>query len=146
MNFSTYNEYKKAFSEVDFILNNSEENITGKVPEEFRRLIRENMDEEYVITFDLKNGLENCKLLSKTKDILSLIYRDYICTKEEKEKLKKEWSKLEEAYNTSDILAKLYEEKASEITSEESTNSLVEVPKQKWYKELINKILGILKK
>ena len=91
MNINTYREYQKTFAEIDFILNNTDEKVRSRIPEEFKKLIKNNLDKEYEVNINLESGLESCTLLPKTKDVLSLIYRDYLCTKEEKEELNKIW-------------------------------------------------------
>ena len=57
MNLTTYKEYRKAFSEVNFILSNLESSAQNKIPKQFKKLIVENMDNDYIINFDLKETI-----------------------------------------------------------------------------------------
>ena len=79
MNYNTYKEYQKAFSEIKYIIDNLEEEIKNKIPDKFKEFIVKNMDKTYKVKMPLEYGLDKCKLSNKTKEILSLIYRDYLC-------------------------------------------------------------------
>ena len=141
MNLKTYKEYQKAFSEINFILDNSETNITNKIPKKFIDLIKNNMDKNYVVKIDLSNGIENSVLLDKTKDILSLIYRDYICSKEEREKLIDLWEAKKQTINTNQILQNnSYEKREIKIIEDKK---IAKIENKKWYEKIINKIRNI---
>lgn len=141
MNLKTYKEYQKAFSEINFILDNSETNITNKIPKKFIDLIKNNMDKNYVVKIDLSNGIENSVLLDKTKDILSLIYRDYICSKEEREELIDLWESKKQTINTNQILQNnSYEKREVKIIEDKK---IAKIENKKWYEKIINKIRNI---
>lgn len=141
MNLKTYKEYQKAFSEINFILDNSETNITNKIPKKFIDLIKNNMDKNYVVKIDLSNGIENSVLLDKTKDILSLIYRDYICSKEEREELIDLWEAKKQTINTNQILQNnSYEKREIKIIEDKK---IAKIENKKWYEKIINKIRNI---
>ena len=90
------------------------------------------------------------------RDILALIYRDYICTKEERETLllqeKEESERIEkekqEKYNIDfeKIAEKRREKSIIEKVQTESQNALIEVQEEKWYKKIISKILNFFKR
>lgn len=146
MNINTYKEYQKAFSEINFILNNSDTSITNNIPSQFMELIKNNVDKNYTIKFNLDDGLENCKLLDKTKDILSLIYRDYICNDEERDELINYWNSQKQSFNINEKLQNINSGNClnNEKTSEKM--SLEKVKQEKWYKKIINKIIEMFKK
>lgn len=148
------NKYKKALAEVNIILENTEKEITNKIPLGFKNFIRENMDREHSITIDSRKKLIEQDLKKETKEILALIYRDYICTKEERQLLvlqeKEEQERIEkekqERYNVDfNKITEIRRERNLEQRLEENQMSLIEVTEEKWYKKLINKILNIFK-
>ena len=76
-------EYRQALFEVYKILENTDEEIINKIPEKFMKFVKENMDINY--KFELEKGKELIKqnLKDETKQIIALIYRDYICDEKE---------------------------------------------------------------
>ena len=94
----------KAFSEVDTILEYSSEEIRNKVPDKFRQLIKNNKDNNYKLILDEHKKLNDQELLIETREILSLIYRDYLCSEDErKELIKINNQRLEEINEEYDI-------------------------------------------
>ena len=77
----------KALAEVEDILNNSEKDIQEKVPDKFKKMLENNKDKNYVVNIDYSVSINKQNLLQETREILALIYRDYLCNKEEKRKL-----------------------------------------------------------
>ena len=102
--------------------------------------------------------LKEQELLLETRAILALIYRDYICTKEERKTLllqeKEESEKLEkekqEKYNIDFETVKekrnhkKFEEKLE--SKNKNTNALIQVHKEVWYKKILLKIIDFFKR
>lgn len=80
--------YEEAFYEVDEILKLMPIDLSSKIPTQFRQIISENKSKNYKI--EIKEPLNEQKLKPETIDILGLIYRDFLSSPEEKEKLQKE--------------------------------------------------------
>lgn len=80
-------EYKEAFSEVDQIFYLMPSGILDKIPSKFKELIKNNKSNTYMP--NIQEPFENCKLKYETHVILALIYRDFLCSKEEREELVK---------------------------------------------------------
>lgn len=147
------NEYRKALYEVYVVLEHTNEEIKNRIPKKFIEFIKENMDKSDEFYLKENIGLEKQDLMLETKQILALIYRDYICSKEERKKLilqeKEKQNKIEEKneekYNIN--FKKNADNKKDGIdeTRNSQENLLVKVKKEKWYKKLINKIRKILK-
>ena len=104
---------------------------------------------------DYSKSINEQDLLHETKTILSLIYRDYICTPEERKmliekdkiKIEKEEELLKQKYNIDFKKIKENKEYCNLNNPEKSSNvSLVEIKKEKWYVKIINKILDFFKK
>ena len=100
----------------------------------------------------IEEPLENYTLKDETIIILSLIYRDFLCSKEEKEKLKlrdtqrmKEVEdELREKYNVDNLFKN--RQKAQEDEQVQTNNSLLVIEEEKWYKKLFNIIKKLFKK
>ena len=142
-------EYRKALFEVYTILENTEEEIRNKIPEKFINFIKENMDENHNFKLQYGKGLAEQNLMEETKQILALMYRDYICTKEErKELLEKEQEKrIEKETENKEKYGINFEKIKANKRKEENygvnETQLIEITKEKWYKKLINKILKV---
>lgn len=104
--------YNKAFSEVRFILKNTEEELINKIPKSFKTFIEENYDPDYKVPeINVNKKLDKQGLLEETIVILALIYRNYWCDETEREQydeiIKKNEIKLQreirEKYNPDNI-------------------------------------------
>lgn len=142
--------YAKALKEVYVVLGNSEESIQEKISENFKIFIIYNMDKEYDPNIDFANPHWEDTIMEETQQILAVIYRDYLVTKEEREELLKEESEeekrieqeLREKYNSDNLFKKhKNEEKINNINT-----SLIKIEEIKWYKKFINKILSLFKR
>lgn len=84
---------KKAYSETLFIINNLEPALYRKIPYKLISFLNNNKDNDYVVNIDLNKSINGQNLLSETRSLLAVIYRDYICSKEKKLKILKEEEK-----------------------------------------------------
>lgn len=142
-------KYPKALKEVYVILENSEEEIKQKVPDNFKNFIMKNMQEEYNPSINFNNETWEEDIMEETQQILAIIYRDYLVSKEEREELLKEEAEeekrieqeLREKYNPDNIFKK------STVIKEEikKETSLIIREECVWYKRIINKILSFFK-
>lgn len=82
--------YSKALAEVFDIINNSQEEIIDKIPNKLYQFLKNNMDKNYKVNIDYNNENWDNVIREDTKEILALIYRDYLVTPEEREQLRKE--------------------------------------------------------
>lgn len=145
-------KYSKALKEVYVILENSEEKIKRKIPENFKLFVSKNMDKEYIPNINFNNEAWEDTIMEETQQILAVIYRDYLVTKEEREELLKEESEeekrieqeLREKYNPDNIFKKHKEKEESDDTN--ANTSMIKIEEIKWYKKFINKILSLFKK
>ncbi len=140
--------YKKAFAEVLEVLHHSDRTIIEKIPKDFITFLTQNSDQSYNVQIDFTNATWEDTVKPETQAILALIYRDYIVSSEEREKLlkeeKEEQDKIEneirEKYNPDNIFK---EKKASSVQKTEIVTQLTAVQESPWYKKLFNKILKI---
>ncbi len=78
------NVYKNSFKEVYEILQNTEYELVKKIPFKFINFLECNMNKEYQTKIDNTVELDKQLILPETENILSLIYRNYWATEEEK--------------------------------------------------------------
>ena len=136
----------EAFTEVNEIIKLMPEELVSKIPNKFREMISEERDMQYKV--DIKEPLEKCKLKNETIIILGLIYRDFLCSQDERKKLQeKDARELQEVqqeieneirskYNPDDIFKKKKEDKVEYKTGEETAIAVVQ--EEKWYKKIFN--------
>ena len=84
-------EYKQAFSEVNDIIKIMPEELASKIPKSFKQMVADERDKEYKT--NIQEPLEKVKLKNGTIIILGLIYRDFLCSKEERKKLQEKDAK-----------------------------------------------------
>ena len=80
---------EQTFTEVYDIICHLDKNLYDKISKEFIELIKNNRDELYEVNIDYSKDINEQELLKETRIILSLIYRDYLCSKEERLELLK---------------------------------------------------------
>lgn len=76
--------YRNALSEVNAILINSNQNIINMIPDKFLDFVKNNMNQAYEIQIDLEKGILEQNISNEAKSIVALIYRDYICSADER--------------------------------------------------------------
>lgn len=141
--------YKDAFKEVSVILENTDEELLSKIPNKFIEFIKNNMNTEYKTYLNPSIDLDKQKLLKETEAILSLIYRSYFATDEEKnqfmytdeielqkieERKKQEYKSIDEIFN-----------KKNDISKVMLDNSLMVIPKENFIMKIIKKIKAFFK-
>ena len=135
------NAYKEAFAEVLEILKNSDENIINKIPKKFINFLDENKDKNYIVKIDFSNENWEDYTKQETQAILALIYRDYIVSPEQREKLLSEENEelikaekqLREKYNPDNIF-----EKHNKPQEEHQNNVSITEYKDPIFKRIIN--------
>lgn len=140
------NEYSVAITEVLYILKYLPKDMTANIPTNFLNFLNENSIPDYKPDFDLSKGLDNVRLKHKTKILLAIIYRNYICSEQERLDYDKillqnenEYQvKLKEKYNTDNI----FKETKTEKNISDNNNELV-IYKKSYFtriKDFIKKI------
>ena len=134
----------EAFTEVNEIIKMMPYELVNKIPTKFLEMIEEERDTEY--NPNIQEPLEKQKLKNETIIILGLIYRDFLCTPEQRKKLQeKDARDLQEAkreleeelrqkYNPEDI----FKNKKS-INNEQQDyqeNAMVVIQEEKWYQKI----------
>ena len=146
------NIYKDSFKEVYDILQNTDEELVMKIPITFINFIKNNMNENYKTNINPNARIDSQNLSKETEAILSLIFRSYWATDEEKREFaikdKQDLINSENAkkknYKGKDIYG-LFEKKEN-LNNIILNNDLVVLEKENFIKNFFNKILNIFKK
>ena len=152
---SILEEYKIATTEVLDILEYLPQSEVDKIPNKFIEFLKENSISDYNPNFDYSLGLDKIELKYKTKLLLAMIYKNYICSEEERLEYNKilyqneeTYQKyLKEKYNPDNLFKKTEEQKSPKIQIEENQNALIEYKESFFtkFKNFIFKILHINK-
>ncbi len=84
-------EYMEVFSEIYEIFKLMPQELLNKIPQKFCEIIKEERDKEYIP--NIKEPIENQKLKDETIILLGLIYRDFLCSTDERKKLQEKMQK-----------------------------------------------------
>lgn len=87
-------ELSEAAVEINSIFENMSMDLLNKIPLNFRKFMNEIASKDYKFEYDKTMNLNKQKLLPRTKGIIALIYRDYLCDEEEKENYNKEYNRI----------------------------------------------------
>lgn len=138
--------YKNAFKEVYEILQNTDEELIKKVPEKFIDFLKNNMNNEYKTNINARIPINKQSILSESEEILSLIFRSYWATDEEKiefaNKDKQDFIE-NEKYKEKQYkdITEIFKEKKN-INKVTLDTNLIVSPKEniikKWFKKLLN--------
>lgn len=77
-------ELSEAAVEINSIFENMSSEMLNKIPKKLQNFFREIASKTYKFEYDKNKTLEEQSLKLKTKGIIALIYRDYICNQEER--------------------------------------------------------------
>jgi len=91
-------EYSEAISEVLDILQNSDDNIVKRIPQKLIEFWKKNKSLTYIPNLDHNKTIDEMNLKDKTRDIITMIYLEYICDTDEKNDMKKILIENEEKY------------------------------------------------
>ncbi len=142
------NNYNEACTEVSTILSHLNMEEYKKIPKEVIETIEKSKNKEYVFIYDENVELRKQKLLKETRAILFNLFRDYLCTDEQKEKIIKmqqeERNRInkrkEEKYSYNDIFKKKIQDE-----EKEETTKVLTTKKENIIAKIIKKIESFLK-
>ena len=144
--------YREAFVEISEIFKLMPNIMLDKIPNKFKQIIENEKSTTY--TSNIKEPLEQCILKEETIIVLSLIYRDFLCDKEEKarlqyrdaQKIKEAEDELREKYNPDNIFKNRVKANIDNTTEIQESLSLVKYEEDKWYKKIFSIIKRIFKR
>ena len=79
--------WNKAYAELDQVLRHSTEDVIKAIPKSLFDFLQNNMDKTWHCKLDFSKELKDMDLLRETLALLALVYRDFICSEEEREKI-----------------------------------------------------------
>ena len=145
---------RKAYAEVDSILNLMENKYVDSIPPKLRELFKSQKDVEYSPKIDVKKPLEQQKLQPKTFAILAVLNLNYWCENEETKKellqkyaendIKKE-NKLREMYSINKIFDDTTEKAVDDLKNEPDNIKLPIIKEKNILKKIVNKIKNLFK-
>ena len=136
-------EYSNSLYQVNEILKYMAPNLKARIPKRIISYFENNKSQNYNWSIDTSLPLEKQNLLTPTKEILTLLYRDYICDDIEKIKVQKTLNendikyqeKLKEIYNPNNV----FKNKQKNIEVTENTTSIA-TSKDSFFSKIISKI------
>ncbi len=143
----------KAYREVVEIIKFIPQSEYQKIPIDYIEKMQRYMDKDYnyeVVNF---NNLEEQEMLYETEIILAFLYRKYWATENQKEIIlpneiafrNKQEENKRQKYNPDDIFKKRKKVK-QEYLEQNEEKSIAVMPKEKWYKNIFNKIKELSKR
>lgn len=136
-------------NEVYDIIYNMETELFNKIPKVFINILEKNRDINFNSNIDYSKSINEQELQRETRIILSLIYRDYLCSENERKKLieqdNAELRQLEqelyEKYNPDNLF-----KNKQNVNIEQQELQLIKYEKINFLTKIINKIKKILKR
>lgn len=146
--------FKNALKEVDYIIGMFPLGIQKRIPDNVKKDIFENMNNDYIPNiFDINKPLEQQNILEETKLILASIYKEYIVSDEERKKLIMEENRIrqyleekkKEKYNTDNLFKNM--KKQQELYKKENIQdiSIANNNKISFVKKIYNKVIHLFK-
>lgn len=144
-------ETKNAYTEVMTVINTLPDVDKAKIPENLLNIIRENSNLDYNFEVDILVSMNAWKLSETSKLILAIIFRDYLASETQSQKIKmaekKQIQKLEQIsrqkFNPDNIFKKHNTFQDKEVKKEEV--ALIEVKKENILTAFFRKILKLIK-
>lgn len=145
--------YSNACAEVSTILPLLNKEEYNKIPPNVIEAIENNKNSEYMVVLDKNKELKNQNLLNETRALLLVIFKDYLATSQQKEKIKSALKNMEaeaemqkkQKYNSNifehNIKSYDYTDNYNDnATASVKTNELIKVDEESFIKKIINKI------
>lgn len=146
-------EYKIAATEILDIIEHLSLNATNKIPLQLLEFFKEVSREDYKPEFDYSGGLEKINFTPKTKALLAMIYRNYLCSEEERKEFDKKLFQNEEKYQQElrekynpDKIFKNPEPEENQKKENNQGTALIEYKEKKWYHKIFEKIRQLFSK
>ena len=133
----------QVFSEVYDIILHMDEELLNKIPNMFIELMKQNRDEKFQVNIDYSKSLIGQEIQRGTKVILSLIYRDYLCSvekrldliKKDEEELKQIEEELKKKYNPDN----LFKAKLKKVEEFDNTQTNIIIYKETVFQKILKK-------
>ena len=143
-------KYKNSLTEVYEILKLMPESILNKIPQNLKNIIENERNTDYKIT--VKEPLKIEDFQYETIVLLGMIYRDFLCSdderkeilEQEKELMIQYEKELKIKYDVNNLFAN--KKSVSQVNSENQENLPIKVEEKKWYNKLFDLLKKLLKR
>lgn len=145
-------EYREAFSEVEKIINLMPTNLANRIPVGFKQIIEKEKSKTY--RPNIIEPIEKCELKNETTIILAVIYRDFLCSKEERANLierdtndlAKFEKELREKYNPDNIFKNRNTTQYSHEEHQTKQTAIVEYKEKNFLQKLFDRVKHLFKR
>ena len=132
----------EVYADISIIISMMPMEMRNKINNSFINFIESNKSDNYVSNINPKKPIKEQNIKKETKEMLGIIYRDYLCSYEERKKLIKEEQKeiiqieekLRQKYNPDDIFKNKNKINEKNIQSVDEKRMIV--IEEKWYKKV----------
>ena len=138
-------EYLNSLYQICEIINYIEPNLKSRIPQKFITYCEDNKSKNYNWNIDKNLPLEKQELLPTTKEILTVLYLEFICTDIQKNELEKILNENEIKYQK-ELKEKysydsLFKNKQKKLENEKEEKENISVPacKESFLERIINK-------
>ncbi len=144
-------KYANAYTEVYEILNYLNKDEYNKIPVELIEVFEENRNLDYEYEINEEQDLTKQPMLIETKAILLNIFRDYLATPEQSQKIK-QWLQADREYiekqKQEKYSSNVFENNGKKECNIDKTENLlpIEIKKKSIFQKIINKIKMIFKR
>lgn len=143
-------ELSESATELNEILENMSPELVNKIPKKFIVFLKDIASKTYQFEYDKTKTLEEQNIKPKTKGLLALIYKDFLCDEQERQEYINHVSKVlddieqerRERYNPDNIFKTHKQEHKIQENIIENEIAMIEY-KESIFKRLINKIKKI---
>ena len=143
-------EYSEAIVEILDILKNSDDTIYKRIPNKLIEFWQRNKSTTYKPNLDHSKPLNDMELKEKTRDLITMIYLNYLCDDNEKKAMinilknneRNYQLELREKYNTDNI----FKNRKKEIVVKEETQVLVKYNRITFLQKVLYKIRNLFKR
>lgn len=138
---------RQAFSDVSIIIKMMPNDMRQRIKPDFIKFVEENKDKDYVSNINENIPLEEQTLNEKTKTLLALIYREYLCSESTREELlKKEKIQIEEKEKEKREKYEIKFKKEMKKHESKEEDDLILYKKESIIKKIFKKIKEVLNK
>lgn len=141
-----------ALTEVNCVLENSEDEVLTKIPNKFKEYLNANMDKEFTPSFIPGLAIFAQPISMEAKELLKLVYRDFLATEDERKILIQKEEKIlntnveqEQNKKIQTAPVNVFEKKEERPKENEPIKNLQLIKvEEKWYKKLFRRLKNLV--
>ena len=143
--------YSNVFSEIVDVIEHSEEKIKEKIPANLYLFFENNRNKDFKVNVNYYDEHWENSISQDAREILALIYRDYLVSDVERQQLlneeKAEEEKIEKELREKYNIESVFNNKTVKVNNETKEEvQLVEYAEQKWFQKIFARILNLFNK